>query len=71
MASSNQFDSKRLVPWEVDKELDYGVALNGKTLAFLHENKLEYESVMLKVLHKAQVYARMSPDDKAHLVELL
>ena len=26
---------------------------------------------MLKVLFKAQVYARMSPDDKADLVELL
>ena len=30
-----------------------------------------YKGVLLKVLLKAQVYARMSPDDKADLVMLL
>lgn len=62
------------VPWDVHEEHgteNYGVALNGKTLHFLSQNKEQYEPVLRKVLMKAQVYARMSPDDKATLVELL
>ena len=58
------------VPWE-NAAGKYGVALNGKTLAFLANHRDEYELVLQKVLHEAAVYARMSPDDKATLVELL
>jgi magnesium-transporting ATPase (P-type) len=34
-------------------------------------NQEMYKGVLLKVLLKAQVYARMTPDDKANLVMLL
>ena len=37
----------------------------------MKNNRDKYEVVLLKILFKAQVYARMSPDDKAVLVELL
>jgi cation-transporting ATPase 13A3/4/5 len=47
------------------------VALNGQTLAYLFHNRDKHEAVLQKILLKAQVYARMSPDDKARLVELL
>jgi cation-transporting ATPase 13A2 len=60
------------VPWDNEVDSDkFGVALNGQTLTFLKENINEYECVLLKVLFKAQVYARMSPDAKAVLIELL
>lgn len=45
--------------------------MNGKTLAFLATHRDQYELVLQKTLHEASVYARMSPDDKATLVELL
>ncbi len=35
------------------------------------KNKKQYEKVLFKTLLEANVYARMSPDDKAHLIELL
>lgn len=58
------------VPWE-NATGEYGVALNGRTLAFLASHRDEYELVLQKVLEEASVYARMSPDDKTTLVELL
>jgi len=36
--SSNAYDTQHLVPWEIDNADDFGVALNGKTLAFLHNH---------------------------------
>ena len=63
-------DSRFDVPWD-NKKIECGVALNGSTLAFLIKNKETYGVVLYKILFKAQVYARMSPDDKAALVELL
>lgn len=62
-------DDMTQVPWENDDKC--GVALNGKMLSFMIQNKDEYELVLNKTLKKAQVYARMSPDDKANLVENL
>lgn len=47
-----------------------GVGLNGSTLAWIQE-KPEYEAVLYQTLFKAQVYARMSPEGKGLLVELL
>ena len=58
------------MPWD-NNDIQCGVALNGSTLSFLKNNRNKYEVVLLKILFKAQVYARMSPDDKAVLVELL
>ena len=64
-------DFTKNVPWDNFDNNQFGVALNGSTLAFLYKNKRTYAAVLHKVLFKAQVYARMSPDDKAMLIELL
>ena len=45
--------------------------MNGSTLSFLKNHRETHEIALLKILFKAQVYARMSPDDKAGLVEML
>ena len=45
--------------------------MNGKALRWLVENRENYEYELKSVLHRAQVFARMSPDDKALLVSLL
>jgi magnesium-transporting ATPase (P-type) len=59
------------VPWENDINDEVGVALNGKLLNFMYLNRQRYDYVLKNVLYKAQVFSRMSPDDKAKLVELL
>ena len=58
-------------PWEDLDPRTFSVALNGKALQYLFTRKQSHESLLHKVLLKAQVYARMSPDDKAVLVELI
>jgi cation-transporting ATPase 13A2 len=37
----------------------------------MYLNRERYDYVLKNVLYKAQVFSRMSPDDKAKLVELL
>lgn len=61
------------MPWEIEDkfENEFSVALNGKALSFIFKNKEKYEFVLNKILDKAQVYARMSPEDKATLVMLI
>jgi magnesium-transporting ATPase (P-type) len=56
-------------PWLYPPE-HYGVAITGKAFDTLI-NDPSQQAVLKKVLLKAQIYARMSPDDKAKLVELL
>jgi len=46
-------DDSKTVPWENDSDRAVGVALNGKTLAFLSNNQEKYDLVLKKVLHKA------------------
>lgn len=67
----NVEDQTRDVPWDGQASKNFGVALNGKLLSFLSQNKETYRIALRKILFKAQVYARMSPDDKANLIELL
>lgn len=64
-------DDALQVPWDNEMLKDCGAAINGKTLAFLIANKDRYEIILNKVLFKAQVYARMSPEDKENLIKLL
>lgn len=64
-------DTANVVPWVNEEENSYGVALNGSTLQFLHDKMEKYDGVLLQILIKAQVYARMTPDGKAMLVEML
>lgn len=65
-------DQYASVPWEsmVDDD-SIGVAINGPTFQYLLEHIDKYEVVLLKILAKAQVYARMSPEGKAMLVDKL
>mmetsp|Transcript_38505 Transcript_38505/g.50478 ORF Transcript_38505/g.50478 Transcript_38505/m.50478 type:complete len:127 (-) Transcript_38505:842-1222(-) len=58
------------LPWDY-RDNSISVAITGK--AFLHasDNKLDQPFVYNSILAKARVYARMSPDEKALLVENL
>jgi len=47
------YDDSKTVPWENNFSNDYGVALNGKTLDFMFQNKEKYSQVLEKVLYKA------------------
>ena len=67
----NKGETEETLPWELRPGREFGVALNGKALGFLVAHKSKYEGVLERILHKASVYARMSPDDKAVLVQLL
>lgn len=53
------------------KDQQIGVALTGKAFKYLEERQKTQEFAFKSVLAKAQVYARMSPDDKAFLVDNL
>ena len=56
-------------PWQHPPET-YSIAITGK--AFNHlVYSLSEQATLHRVLFKAQIYARMSPDDKAVLVEQL
>ena len=58
-------------PWQHPPE-EYAIALTGKAFNILLQDQSPYSQAVLKqVLLKAQIYARMSPDDKAKLVEKL
>ena len=46
-------DFTKNVPWDGIGGQDFGVALNGSTLAFLNKNKKSYAAVLHKVLFKA------------------
>jgi cation-transporting ATPase 13A3/4/5 len=46
-------DFTKNVPWDGIGGQDFGVALNGSTLAFLNKNKKTYAAVLHKVLFKA------------------
>ena len=70
---STKIQNKSMVaelPWEQEME-KYSIALNGKALAFMQANKDTYSKMLREVILKASVYARMSPEDKALLVDLL
>ena len=56
-------------PWQHPPE-EYAIAITGRAFNLLIEEE-NYFSVMNQVLLKCQIYARMSPDDKATLVERL
>jgi len=66
----SECDDEYDVPWEKDLGC-YGVAINGKAFSFLLQEKEKNSIVIKKILQKTQVFARMSPDDKANLVRSL
>ena len=57
------------LPWNHPPE-DYALALTGKAFNILVMDETKRD-VLKQVLFQAQIYARMSPDDKARLVEQL
>ena len=58
------------LPWNF-KNTGVDVALTGKAFRFLEKNKDNDMFSFKSVLARAQVFARMSPDDKALLVSSL
>ena len=69
--SCQSFDKNKF-PWNTKKVGDkFGIALNGKALTYLYENKQDNEELLCEVIGRASVYSRMSPDEKALLVDLL
>lgn len=58
------------LPWSyLNNEID--VALTGRAFRHLHQEREKNAFAFNSVLAKASVYARMSPDDKALLVDSL
>ena len=49
-ALENEYEITKTVPWEFEDQDNFVVALNGKTLAFLHQNQDKYGPVLHKVL---------------------
>jgi magnesium-transporting ATPase (P-type) len=58
------------LPWNY-QNTQVDVALTGKAFKFLEKNKENDMFSFKSVLARAQVFARMSPDDKALLVSSL
>jgi cation-transporting ATPase 13A3/4/5 len=50
--------------------LDYSIAITGKAFNYLIKTP-SMKAVLHNVLIKGQIFARMTPDDKAKLVESL
>jgi magnesium-transporting ATPase (P-type) len=67
---NNNEKYNKVAPQDGKKE-KFGIALNGKTLKLLYNNRKEYESLLINVLSNAKVYARISPEDKGLLVSLI
>jgi len=63
-------DSEFNLPWHY-RDDDVAIGITGKALRFLIENREMYEYELKTVLHSAQVFARMSSDEKVLLVENL
>ena len=59
-----------LVPWEKEECKDYAIAITGKAFNYLLQQE-SLKAVFQNVLMKGQIFARMTPDDKAKLVESL
>ena len=58
------------LPWDFQDE-NVAVALTGKAFKHVSERKEQSPFIFNSILAKAKVYARMSPDDKALLVDSL
>jgi cation-transporting ATPase 13A2 len=50
--------------------LDYSIAITGKAFNYLIQTP-SMKAVLHNVIIKGQIFARMTPDDKAKLVESL
>ena len=63
-------DEAQIFPWEKNREKDFAIAVTGKVFNFLL-NDPSMKSVLQEVVLRGQIYARMTPDDKAKLVNQL
>ena len=65
-----KYMSQSSLPWDyLDEKVN--VALTGKAFKYIYERQRQNPFMFSSVLAKAKVYARMSPDDKALLVDSL
>lgn len=62
--------AEQRLPWDY-KDTGVAVAVTGPAFKFYVERQGEDLFTLISILAKAKVYARMSPDDKAVLVESL
>jgi cation-transporting ATPase 13A3/4/5 len=54
----------KILPWEKDKEEGFAIAITGKAFNYLLKDP-SMKAVIQQVLLRGQVFARMTPDDKA------
>ena len=66
----NALKDTSALPWDFQQE-NISVALTGKAFKFAHDRQTEDPFLFNSILAKAKVFARMSPDDKAFLVDNL
>ena len=62
--------SSDYIPWNY-QDADIGIGITGKAFKILADRREQNPYVFNSVLSKCQVFARMSPDDKAELVETM
>ena len=62
--------SSDFIPWNY-QNTDIGIGITGKAFKILANRREQNPFVFNSVLSKCQVFARMSPDDKAELVETM
>ena len=58
------------LPWDYQNE-ECNVAITGKAFKYAYDRQVQNPFMFNSILAKAKVYARMSPDDKALLVDSL
>ena len=66
--ANNQSEADSQLPWSYRNQ-DIEVALTGKAFRYIFEHGEENPFTLKSVLAKASIFARMSPDDKALLVD--
>ena len=62
--------SSDYIPWNY-QDADIGIGITGKAFKILADRREQNPYVFNSVLSKCQVFARMSPDDKAELVDTM
>lgn len=66
----NNMTIAKVLPWEKDGEEGFAIAITGKAFNYL-VNDPAMKAILQQVLLRGQVFARMTPEDKATLVEQL
>lgn len=62
--------TNQILPWEDMQENEFSIAITGKAFHYLRDTP-SLKAILLYVLRNGRIFARMTPDDKARLVEEL